>query len=217
MKYIDIETLKAEIEELQKSNSIIANNAINSNMRNFYDGEVDCCKQLLSFIDSLQQKPQEEICSKCVHHHKDDDCYYPYGGMQYRINENGIYECTGFCEKEQKQPKVDLEKEIKDKYLLDTTTLKTRAQYAKLATYFYELGQCEMRNRITNPEYNKQVVERIKSEHPIVASEEELKKAIKERYPMPEDADAHTRDRIAAARNGFLSGYSWELGRKGGK
>lgn len=62
IKYIDTEKLIAEIERLQKSNSIIANHAANSNMRNFYDGEVDCCKQLLSFINSLQQEqPEPEV------------------------------------------------------------------------------------------------------------------------------------------------------------
>ena len=55
MKYIDAERLKAEIERLQKFNNSMSINAVNSNMRNFYDGEEDCCKQLLSFIDSLQQ------------------------------------------------------------------------------------------------------------------------------------------------------------------
>lgn len=104
MKYIDTKRLIAEIERLQKENSFIANHAFNSNMRNFYDGEVDCCKQLLSFINSLQQEQPEEICSKCIHHGKDDGyCYNPHGGMQSSINENGIYECIGFCEKEQEQ------------------------------------------------------------------------------------------------------------------
>ena len=124
---------------------------------------------------------------------------------------------------------VDLEKEI-DNYMdgyfsecQDGTLLNeggSELQYedvGKIAKYFYELGQCEMRNRITNPEYNKQVVDKMKSEHPIAANEEELKKAIKERYPMPKNADAHTRDRIAAARNGFLSGYSYELDRNAKK
>ena len=59
----------------------------------------------------LQQEQLEEICSKCIHHGKDDDyCYNPHGGMRSLINENGVYECTGFCEKEQEQPEVDLEK-----------------------------------------------------------------------------------------------------------
>ena len=64
MKYIDAEKLKAEIERLQKFNSSMSNNAINSNMRNFYDGEEDCCKQLLSFIDSLQQEQPEADLKK---------------------------------------------------------------------------------------------------------------------------------------------------------
>ena len=59
MKYIDAEKLIAEIERLQKFNNSMSNNAINSNMRNFYDGEEDCCKQLLFFIDSLQQEQPE--------------------------------------------------------------------------------------------------------------------------------------------------------------
>jgi len=58
-KYIDAKALKAEIERLQKFNNSMSNIAINSNMRNFYDGEEDCCKQLLSFIDSQQQEQSE--------------------------------------------------------------------------------------------------------------------------------------------------------------
>ena len=66
---------------------------------------------------------KEEICSKCVHHHKDDDCcYYPYGGMQRRINENGVYECTGFCEEEP----ANLEK----KYI-DAEKLKAKIERCK--------------------------------------------------------------------------------------
>ena len=56
MKYIDSEKLIAEIERMRKFNNSMSNNAINSNMRNFYDGEIDCCKQLISFINSLQQE-----------------------------------------------------------------------------------------------------------------------------------------------------------------
>ena len=56
MKYIDSEKLIAEIERMRKFNNSMSNNAINSNMRNFYDGEEDCCKQLLDIINSLQQE-----------------------------------------------------------------------------------------------------------------------------------------------------------------
>lgn len=41
---------------------------------------------------------------------------------------------------QQEQPEVDLEKEIKDKYSRDTSTLKTREQYAKLARHFWNKG-----------------------------------------------------------------------------
>lgn len=122
----------------------------------------------------------------------------------------------------QKQSNVDLETEIewewahREKQEIDFLECAEmdKDEFVRFALLFYELGQREMRNRISNPEYNKQVVDKMKSEHPIAATEEELKKAIKERYPMPKDADVHTRDRIVAARNGFLSGYSYELGRK---
>ena len=57
----------------------------------------------------VEEEPvKEEICSKCVYYGKDDGyCNTPHGGMKRRINENGVYECTEFCEKEQKQPEVD--------------------------------------------------------------------------------------------------------------
>lgn len=63
----------------------------------------------------VEEEPvKEEICSKCVHHRKDDDCYYPYGGMQRRINENGVCECTGFCEKEQEEPTEGIKGNLED-------------------------------------------------------------------------------------------------------
>lgn len=56
-------------------------------------------------ITSLQQEQQKEICPRCIHYGKDDGyCHNPYDGMLSVVNENGVYECTGFCEKEQEQP-----------------------------------------------------------------------------------------------------------------
>ena len=102
-KYIDIEKLKAEIEKLGEIDYPYS-----------YEqcvGFYDALDRIESFIDSLQKEQPEEICSKCIHHGKDDDyCYNPHGGMQYWINENGVYKCTGFYEKEQEQNEVDLEK-----------------------------------------------------------------------------------------------------------
>lgn len=54
-----IAKIKAEIERLQKYNHRMADIAINSNMRNFYDGEEDCCKQLLSFLSTLEEQAKE--------------------------------------------------------------------------------------------------------------------------------------------------------------
>ena len=77
-------------------------------------------------------------------------------------------------EQDAKKP-VDLEKEIEKKWNeCDSIDEGMGAEYAnivieqfdEICKYFYELGQCEMRNRITNPEYNKQVVDKMKSEYP---------------------------------------------------
>ena len=75
MKYIDIEKLKAEIERLQKCSHRMADNAINSNMRNFYDGEEDCCERLLSFINSLQEE-QTDIGEVSDGYHTFNELYY---------------------------------------------------------------------------------------------------------------------------------------------
>lgn len=57
---IDAERLKSEIERMQNRFNLMANNAIsNSNMENFYDGEKDCCRQILLLIDSLQKKQKD--------------------------------------------------------------------------------------------------------------------------------------------------------------
>ena len=65
-KYIDAEKLKAEIEKRQKYSHAIGDNAINSNMRNFYEGQEDCCKQLISSITSLQQEQPEVNLEKAA-------------------------------------------------------------------------------------------------------------------------------------------------------
>lgn len=107
---IDAEKLKAEIKK--RINELDSDKYLSVDSKTARIAELHFIDRS---IDSLQQKPQEEICPKCIHHRKDDDCYYPYGGMHRRINENGVYECTGFCEKEQEYPNVDLEKEL-DKF-----------------------------------------------------------------------------------------------------
>ena len=64
---------------------------------------------------------------------RDDPWRLAYNAFMYGFG-------RGIAVKKQEQPEVDLEKEIKDKYSRDTSTLKTREQYAKLARHFYELG-----------------------------------------------------------------------------
>lgn len=140
MKYIDADKLKAEINKRYREYRT------KSKGDKYYEGMADSLDYFEQFIDSLQHEQPEEICSKCIHHRKNDDCYYPYGGMQWRINENGVYECTGFCEKEQKRPEVDLEKEIKNKktILLDLFGPMNGEQSLAIrnfARYFYELGR----------------------------------------------------------------------------
>ena len=69
---------------------------------------------------------------------------------------------------QQEQPEVDLEKEYKE-YVEDDpvfSILTNRNVGFAIACHFYELGQIEMRHRITNPEYNAKVVEQLKSEYP---------------------------------------------------
>lgn len=64
-------------------------------------------EEVKEIIDSLQQEPLKEICPKCIYHGRDDDyCYNPHGGMRSLINENGVYECTGFYEREQEHPPI---------------------------------------------------------------------------------------------------------------
>jgi hypothetical protein len=108
-KYIDAEKLRAEIDRRIVVFSSLSSDTVNPI-------RIDEDRQLLSFINSLQQEQPKEICHKCIHHGKDDDyCYNPHGGIQRLINENGVYECTGFYEKEE-QPEMDLEKASRNVY-----------------------------------------------------------------------------------------------------
>lgn len=68
---------------------------------------------------------------------------------------------------EQDQPdKVDFEdvwKTYYDNHLFLRSPMPSKRDIAR---HFYELGQQEMRRRITHPEYNAKVVEQLKSEYP---------------------------------------------------
>jgi len=142
MKYINADKLIAEIEKRAKfhNDAIKACTGLN-NVAITHSAGWKEDTEIITIIDSLQQEPQEKICSKCIHYGKDDGyCYNPHGGMQSSINENGIYKCTGFCEKEQEQPDVDLEKEIQ-RYLCEECSSDDEPTIADIATHFYELGR----------------------------------------------------------------------------
>ena len=84
---------------------------------------------------------------------------------------------------QQDQPEVDLEKEVRTYCCssfrfnydeLNDSFYSNAFEFddaVELARHFYELGQQEMRHRIMNPEYNAKVVERLKSEYPIIKEE----------------------------------------------
>ena len=66
-------------------------------------------------------EPKEEICSKCKYHNKTDGyCYEPHGGISSWINENGVYKCTGFIEKDSSQIKMKYKSEPKHPKESDT-------------------------------------------------------------------------------------------------
>ena len=98
-----------------------------------------------------------------------------------RIQETGCESPISVCNDilsfidflQQEQPKVDLEKELDTYYdspLWDGEPVSWMT-YTRIARHFYELGQLEMRYRITNPEYNAKVIEQLKSEYPAIKEE----------------------------------------------
>ena len=68
----------------------------------------------------------------------------------------------------------ELEREISKKYANDTTTMRTREQYAELARYFYDLGCRRTAEKFDDIEYNRQRAE--ESEKP--TNKDELEKEI---------------------------------------
>lgn len=70
---------------------------------NYLHGRIAAMNDLIDFIDSLEKQPAAEICPRCKYHNKKDGyCYEPHGGTKSRINENGVYDCTGFIEEDKK-------------------------------------------------------------------------------------------------------------------
>lgn len=103
------------------------------------------------------------------------------GGVESYIRRNEIHVIQRIIDSlQQEQSEVDLEKEFGDflekenAYVDDNGVISYynggsfnhTCDIYPIARYFYELGQLEMRHRITNPEYNAKVVEQLKSEYP---------------------------------------------------
>ena len=108
----------------------------------------------------------EDMSIKCA---KNDDAemHAYYHGKAVSLQELLSF-INSFQQEQQKQPQVDLEKELDTYYdspLWDGEPVSWMT-YTRIARHFYELGQLEMRHRITNPEYNAKVVEQLKSEYP---------------------------------------------------
>ena len=56
VQYISKAAVVAEIESKGKYAQILADNAINSSMQQFYDGMKQSCVEILSFLDTLEVK-----------------------------------------------------------------------------------------------------------------------------------------------------------------
>lgn len=99
--------------------------------------------EIINHDEVTLQEPEvpKEICPRCIHY--GEYCYQPGGGMQYKINENGVYDCTHFNEKEQ-SASVDLEEEISRTYhdgsVADTDDMDHN-DYENIARHFAEWGR----------------------------------------------------------------------------
>ena len=94
-----IKAIRAEIKRLQKTHEGNLNKPMERGRIGYAHGVVACCDKILSFIDSIEKQPEAEICPRCKYYNKKDGyCYEPHGGLQSMINENGVYDCTGFID-----------------------------------------------------------------------------------------------------------------------
>ena len=126
---------------------------------------------ILSFITSLQQEQPEVQNGKFVFpkylyaRTKDNKTI----DMSYAPQDMTAVEYIRNDFVEQEQPEADLEKEYKS-YIEsrkdDISGNAVTVNMKDLARHFYELGQSVMRERITNPEYNQNIIEKMKSEYP---------------------------------------------------
>lgn len=176
MKYIDAEKLKKFIDEKWKK---LADKNVKVGGGK-WDAEISTYLSVLKLIDSLQQKQPEVqngkfvfpkyLYARTVDNKTIDVSYAPQSMEAVEYIKNDSVE----------QQKVDLEKEIDNEWRkclptdegmgLESANI-VNEQFDVLARHFFELGQQEMRRRITNPEYNAKVVEQLKSEYPAIKEE----------------------------------------------
>lgn len=145
MKYIDSEKLIYEIENKWRE---LADKNVKAG-GNKYDGEISAYLSVKNLITSLQQEHPKNYffcqlsgtipkCSDCLRNHGNSPYHAKDIDTWMRPTIRGTKQCSDYINSE--QPEVELDEEIKDKYSRDTSTLKTRELYAKLARHFFNLG-----------------------------------------------------------------------------
>ena len=179
MKYIDAEKLIKSVNNYQEG----AKTALNptDGDADYYKGKIDACKDIQEFINSHQQE-QTESSNNLV---DVDAVREDFITEVYRIldadptNDRAnaiIYAFDSLPTITQEQQEVNIEKEIVEHVegmpmseFTHESEVDIHYDWArKEFRYFYELGQREMRHRITNPEYNAKVIEQLKSEYPTI-------------------------------------------------
>jgi hypothetical protein len=170
-KYIDAERLK---EKIYAEDTV---SLAHGSLPEFDQGCHHAFLTVLSFIDSLRQERPIQINTLTWKDINDleriiNNVHYEFrAGIGEKSFGKEVLERFREERDEQDQPEVDLEKVIEQTYhdasVTDTSDMDL-VDYENIARHFYELGQQEMRHRITNPEYNAKVVEQLKSEYPII-------------------------------------------------
>ena len=166
MKYIDADRLKAEIERLGRNwDGVQELQPVSLFQADLYE--------LLDIIDSLQQEQPEQPIKGYDEAYLNEKIAKASKTWEGVDVDKYMAEIRGY-----ERPEVDLKKEIKEwvDLMVGASFPEQDGDYIseedyrsvirQTALHFCELGQLEMRHRITNPEYNAKVVEQLKSEYP---------------------------------------------------
>ena len=148
-KYIDTDKLIAEIERLKEKE-------YNDQYDDFDKTARNVLNNILTFITSLHQgQPHKSFCEENCKGYKDTGgkCFFDFN-------------CS--AKKAQEQQEVDLDRATIESYSLPLLNRQvSREELDKFARHFYELGLSTMRKRLADPEYNREVIEKMKSEYPV--------------------------------------------------